>query len=525
MPSLATAMVPLNMRSTASLGAKKLGTIPKGKRVYVLKVIVDQSGMVRAEIADQSDPAKAIGWVTSYKNGIEMLRVGSAAQLQGGFFTSSKAFYNSARQPSPPRGMYTLDEYYQRYESMGARLAGQQGGSRSKAKSPITSRARDWSSMQSSMSSGATLAKELADAVKNEAESSESSGEPRKKEKDKSTSLIKAAKLAKKAEELRAVAVNDETRDFATISTMLVELLAQKKKPVDELIREWDRNNDGGIDGKEFRICMRGLGGPLKDIDVREIDKFFATLDTEGTGDVSTSNLKKAIKKMQQDAEKRLADSIRARENAQRYNSIAVLFQTAADIMSDLEATEKMVHALTMNKSIDARLGEVLQKRNVRIGEVMTQWDKDGNGSVDKKEFVLHVKELGLRADVQEVKDLFDSLDEDGNGDLDIEELKVCLKTLQDAAIKVVEDVKTQKKKVVELRKAASAAQEKAQATLEEIEEATAAEEQAAREAAMARAVAEDQKYKAKLQAEREAKAARMAKVSAAHGMVGQPFS
>ena len=41
----------------------------------------------------------------------------------------------------------------------------------------------------------------------------------------------------------------------------------------------WDRNGDGSIDSKEFRVCMRNLGGIFKTVPVGEIDAMFASLE------------------------------------------------------------------------------------------------------------------------------------------------------------------------------------------------------------------------------------------------------
>ena len=93
---------------------------------------------------------------------------------------------------------------------------------------------------------------------------------------------------------------------------------------------EWDRNKDGGIDSKEFRICMRGLGGHLKDIDVREIDGLFETLDTDHSGEISIKELKSAIKRMQQESRMRATEAARSRNTAQKLTTAAELFRDAA---------------------------------------------------------------------------------------------------------------------------------------------------------------------------------------------------
>lgn len=115
---------------------------------------------------------------------------------------------------------------------------------------------------------------------------------------------------------------------------------------------------------------MRGLGGTLKDIDVREIDGLFASLDTNHSGEIDTAELKFAIKRMQREAQEREAEAAHARETAARLHQVADLFRAAAEVRAELEDAEQLAEAIEADKSIDARLGEVLRKRNVKIGEV-----------------------------------------------------------------------------------------------------------------------------------------------------------
>jgi len=101
----------------------------------------------------------------------------------------------------------------------------------------------------------------------------------------------------------------------------------------------------------------------------------------------------------------------------------------------------------------------VLVKRNIKIGEVVSQWDKDGDGTVDKKEFRQRVLALGVKADPSEVDSLFDKLDESGDGELDIEEMKVTLTRLRESCGKGNEDMEAQISKVAKLGKVAKKAQ------------------------------------------------------------------
>ena len=92
------------------------------------------------------------------------------------------------------------------------------------------------------------------------------------------------------------------------------------------------------------------------------------------------------------------------------------------------------------------------------------------------------------------------------------------MKTLQEAAVRSSEQIKVYKKRVKELTVSARAAQDGAQAELTTLEEAVALREAAVQEAARAKIEAEAKRAADKLTAEREAKAAQLARINASRG-------
>ena len=60
--------------------------------------------------------------------------------------------------------------------------------------------------------------------------------------------------------------------------------------------------------------------------------------------------------------------------------------------------------------------------------DLFRDWDDDGNGKVDKKEFRKAMKALGLDVPRKEVDGLFDSFDPDGGGSIEYNELNKALK-------------------------------------------------------------------------------------------------
>ena len=75
------------------------------------------------------------------------------------------------------------------------------------------------------------------------------------------------------------------------------------------------------------------------------------------------------------------------------------------------------------NLSVSQQIGEALADNGARVMDLFREWDTNGDGSVDKKEFRENMVKLGLEVDKKEIDALFDSWDKDGGGSLDYKEL------------------------------------------------------------------------------------------------------
>ena len=73
---------PLTLRQSVALSSEKCGVLIKGEDVAVLKVIINRNGTVRAQVGRTTEESP-LGWVTSFKGGVEMLRMGNAAEIRG----------------------------------------------------------------------------------------------------------------------------------------------------------------------------------------------------------------------------------------------------------------------------------------------------------------------------------------------------------------------------------------------------------------------------------------------------------
>ena len=133
-----------------------------------------------------------------------------------------------------------------------------------------------------------------------------------------------ASKSQEAAEMLRMVAVRVRgvADQLAKKEAMALELIQMRKGDVrsklgdainarnlkaTEVAQSWDVSGDGEIDKKEFRMNVLALN---INAEADEIDALFDTLDTDGGGSLNTSEVKKALRKIQ-DASNSKKDQVR----------------------------------------------------------------------------------------------------------------------------------------------------------------------------------------------------------------------
>ena len=79
-------------------------------------------------------------------------------------------------------------------------------------------------------------------------------------------------------------------------------------------------------------------------------------------------------------------------------------------------------------KSVQDGLREALTSNASRVMDLFRDWDADGNGLIEKKEFRKAIRALGVQAPREEVDKLFDGWDKDGGGTIDAKELAKILR-------------------------------------------------------------------------------------------------
>ena len=198
----------------------------------------------------------------------------------------------------------------------------------------------------------------------------------------------------------------------------------------------------------------------------------------------------------------------------------AKLVQVAIDAVHAYEEAAKKVPASGADAPVVAQLGTLVQKRNMKVGEVIAKW-----GDVDHAKFRHHVWELGVVATAEAIDAVFDEIDDDGGGTLDADELKDGMKLLIESAKANASTQGALEKQANSLRKAAMSQVVALHKKELQRQERLAREAEAARQAEEARLVAEAEAARlaeeakaeaaAKKKAEREALLAQMAAAKA----------
>jgi Ca2+-binding EF-hand superfamily protein len=208
----------------------------------------------------------------------------------------------------------------------------------------------------------------------------------------------------------------------------LRDALQRSSTRVIDLFKEWDDDASGKIDLKEFRKAIVALGF---DVPHAEIDAVFRQMDADGSGTLEYKELNKSLRS---GAGSSLDPSLRP--------GAAGKIQTRADLLAKGKEKRSLLRTgrkgaalppsvkLTAEdgRSIKEQLKAVLNEHSVRVIDLFRDWDDNGDGLVDKKEFRKAVAALGYSVPKADAEKVFDELDKDGNGTLSYVELNKALR-------------------------------------------------------------------------------------------------
>ena len=295
----------------------------------------------------------------------------------------------------------------------------------------------------------------------------------------------------------------------AGLAAQLGETLIESSANVKEFLQDLDRADRGLITKADFRRSIRQMVPAVGTSSNNEVDSLFDSWDQDKSGSLDVPEMKEAFGRLMVQAKERKAANAVKCEKIERLRRHAEVTQKAEAATQGAEAVELELRERLERPSVESRLGILLVKRNVKVGDMVAKWDVDHDGALDKKEFLKNVTELGLDASTEEFEALYIKVDTDGSGMLEVPELVAYLKENQAMRAMEEEQEKALAKKAADRRKLAKQAQILAFRENENDEEEQRKEEEEERAAAEAKAKAELEAAAKAKEAKKAAKKAR----------------
>ena len=188
--------------------------------------------------------------------------------------------------------------------------------------------------------------------------------------------MVPAAELQKLASDLKREADALQKRSDARAPSLGVQLglvLLSRSDYVKRVIKEWDTKGKGEFLKGEFRLNLRSVGLNAGSV---EADELFDSWDADGGGTLDTQELTSALHVAMQKARvwKNTTDPNRIRADALRRRSAL-----AAEAATSTQEAEQLTDELAelereLETKADIRLGELLSKRRIKPGTVVSTW-------------------------------------------------------------------------------------------------------------------------------------------------------
>jgi len=194
----------------------------------------------------------------------------------------------------------------------------------------------------------------------------------------------------------------------------LREACVQTGKRMVELFKSWDEDKGGTVSEKEFKRAVKMLGFAVPD---KVASSMYKKLDADGNGLLKYNELVDLLSKKQPGKEASKAEIMRYTPGGQAANRDSRLGKPSARDSYSYETVR--VRALPAEAQLDPesdisiveQLGLLLTLHAKTIVSLLRDWDEDGNGGVDKKEFRRAIAALGYKAPNATLDVLFNELD------------------------------------------------------------------------------------------------------------------
>ena len=227
----------------------------------------------------------------------------------------------------------------------------------------------------------------------------------------------------------------------------------------------------------EFRQYLRDIGIMEKDCTAAQLDKLFMEVDTDGSGELSPTEIVEGVVLFRKNAKEAKEKAQKVEANAAHWRARAACAEKAAETVRRYEDAKLEIERIKNEPSAESRLAEMFRKKNLKPMDMMQQFDDDKNGAIDLSEFISNIRRMGLEAvSDEDLGRIFASFDSDGSGTLDLKELQTNQHKLNDAQAAEAELLKTLQKDLKTLQIAAQAEQEAVQQQVEEDEATEKAE-------------------------------------------------
>ena len=144
-----------------------------------------------------------------------------------------------------------------------------------------------------------------------------------------------------------------------------------------DLFREWDDDNSGAIDKKEFRQAVQVLGlGASRE----ELESLFDSWDADGSGEIAFAEMHALLR---QCADPQAPPKEQPPPSPEQPKPKAGKRRTShfAPSVLSLDIDE------ASQKGVAEQIREALAANAVRVVDLFREWDADRSGSVSKKEF------------------------------------------------------------------------------------------------------------------------------------------
>ena len=208
----------------------------------------------------------------------------------------------------------------------------------------------------------------------------------------------------------------------------LRDALSRSAARVIDLFRLWDEDGSGLIERKEFRRCIHALGFDFLFND-DEVDLVFDDFDIDGSGALDYKELNKVLRQGQAIELDGVLQDGAVEFNVEAKNKHALRRGRRSRPANRALPETVRLRPGSDEQAVIEQLRDVLQANLVRIIDLFREWDEDGNGRIDAKEFRRAIAAMGYDAPREDAERMFrTAFDVDGSGTIEYGELKSLLR-------------------------------------------------------------------------------------------------